>query len=248
MLWRHMVIFFQFFLQREQTASTHKRGKWSNMRIFTFISSFHLFMASASGIILAWMFYASETPWLIDLNGNRALIGLSKDVSIDQWINSLTSNYSLSQTVNTSESVRRLLLLHYRFSSLCLLLTSVLLFFITMLAARNRVLTLFTHLALITWLWIFGMVLKSYAPNSIHLRLYLFAIVSSIIGTLSYFAHLYKSRNRIIQQQQQKREMLQEKSKVQWIPICSIYRYRYRYMWASQTPGGFEKNKYSQYK
>lgn len=177
-------------------------------------SSSWVSLASASGIILSWMFVSSDNPWLIDSRANSLLVNkwtpgnsdLANSASIDQWLNNLQYD-----SRNASEPVKQLLLMHYRFSSQCFLLSSVLLCFITMLAARNRVLTLMTHISLLIWLWIFGSVMRPYSENSLHKRLYFFSLASSVVAIICYLVHLYSIRNRIIQQEHQKRELKEQR-------------------------------------
>ncbi len=219
--------------QKRQDNGSHHHQTY-DMRVFTFISSFHLLLASASGIILAWIFVFNDHPWNVDAHANQLLINkwmmssmpsITDNVTldgssssnrttviipnVDHWLN----NLQFENSRNATEAVKQLLLLHYKFSSHCLLLSSILLCFITMLAARNRVLTLMTHIFLLAWLWLFGVVMRPYAEQSLHKRLYLFSLIAGIVALVSYLIHLYLIRNRIIQQQEQERELREQKRK-----------------------------------
>ncbi|KAL9653939.1 hypothetical protein ABK040_014152 [Willaertia magna] len=157
------------------------------MRFLIFTSSLYLFLAASAGVLLSWMFIANDDPWLIDSHSNKELLFGNQNITFDEYFNSLQSNLT---TVSPSESVKSILRLHYQFTSMLLFLTSILLLFVVFLAARNRIITLSTHIMFGIWLITFAYLMKPYARTSIHTKLFMIVLISNIIGTVMYILHL----------------------------------------------------------
>ncbi|KAL9653946.1 hypothetical protein ABK040_014159 [Willaertia magna] len=163
------------------------------MRFLIFASSLYLFLAASAGVLLSWMFIANDDPWLIDSHSNKELLFGNQNITFDEYFNSLQSNLT---TVSPSESVKSILRLHYQFTSMLLFLTSILLLFVVFLAARNRIITLSTHIMFGIWLITFAYLMKPYARTSIHTKLFMIVLISNIIGTVMYILHLVQRKKK----------------------------------------------------
>jgi hypothetical protein len=138
--------------------------------------------------LLSWVFFASNTPWLIDRPGNNALLG-NGTVTVDQWLQSLRSNLTNDAV---EPIIKEMLYVHYRFSAMVFLLASFLIVFIVFLASRNRILNLMTHLMFGVWMILFGIVMKPFSENSLHARLYFALLLLNGIGIITYTIYLRK--------------------------------------------------------
>lgn len=146
-------------------------------------------LGGTAGVLLSWIFFVSPDPWLLDNTGNRNLIVGQNNITINQWLESLSSNLTNDQV---EPIIRQMLHVHYKFSSLVFLLASILIVFIVFLAPRNRALNLLTHIAFGIWLILFGIVMKPFAENSRHMRFYLTLVALNIVGTITYVIYLFK--------------------------------------------------------
>ncbi|EFC49746.1 predicted protein [Naegleria gruberi] len=173
------------------------------MRFLTFTSSLIIYLLAAIGCLLSWMYYVNDAPWTIDNNSNNALLG-SSNLSMDQFLSSLKSD-SFSDPKQASQIVKQLLTAQYQFSALCFLLSSALILLIVFFATRNRTLTLWTHVALSVWLILFGLVLKPYSQQSLHNKIYYFALVGNFIALALYAVHLRNIRALRLEKQAEKK-------------------------------------------
>ncbi|KAF0983982.1 hypothetical protein FDP41_007897 [Naegleria fowleri] len=165
------------------------------MRFLVFASSLYLYLLAAFGCLISWMYLVNEEPWLIDEKSNREILGVTSDISMDHYFESLRS--SLSSSSHVGQSIKALLRAHYQFSCLVFLLSSVLILLIVFFATRNRMLTLLTHMALGVWLIAFGFVMKPMnAGGSYHAKIYWVAVASNIVGTILYILHLTTSSSK----------------------------------------------------
>ncbi|KAG2393415.1 hypothetical protein C9374_006946 [Naegleria lovaniensis] len=166
------------------------------MRFLVFASSLYLYLLAAFGCLISWMYLVNDEPWLIDEKSNREILGITSDISVDHYLESLRSELSPSKQA-VGQSIKTLLRAHYQFSCLVFLLSSVLILLIVFFATRNRMLTLLTHVALGIWLIAFGFVMKPMnAGGSYHAKIFWAAVASNIVGTILYILHLSTSSSK----------------------------------------------------
>jgi hypothetical protein len=152
------------------------------------------------------MFLVHKEPWMLDNEGNKYLVHHSNNnISTTEWIDSLQSNFDNNST-QTVEAVKILLQSHYQFSCIMLLLSSLLVLFISLFAARNQTLLLSTHVFLAIWLWVFGAYMRSFASHSIHQRMYYFAMISNLFGTIACLIHIMTKKPTQGEQEQQQQQ------------------------------------------
>jgi len=173
------------------------------MRFLVFGSSIYLYLAASAGCLLSWMYYVHDAPWTIDSKSNTQLSG----IPISEFLSSLRSEKSNS----APQLVQQLLLANYKFSALSLLLSSILLLLIVFFAAKNRTLTLMTHLSFGVWLIGFGVVMQPFSGESLHSKLYYTIVVANVIGTCMYVVHLVNIRNLIKKKQHEANHAKEEK-------------------------------------
>ena len=84
--------------------------------------------------------------------------------------------------------------LHYKLSSLAIMLASFLLLFILFFQSRNRALVFFVNSFVVIWLCLFGYIFEGFKQKSIHFKIYFTLLIGNLIGFVFYIIFLIKGR------------------------------------------------------
>eukprot|EP01080_Neovahlkampfia_damariscottae_P010089 gene10089-2511_t len=188
--WSQEMVSFDDIPQKDSKFPDYGRNFRTNQLVdkhLNFKAVFNLFEAATSGIILSWLLFSSE-PYNIDLISNKILLGITSNQTITQWIHTLSPQHG--------DAIQTFFELHYKLSSLSIMLASFFLLFILFFQSKNKALVFFVNSFVVIWLCLFGYVFQGFKEKSVHLRIYLTLLIGNIVGFIFYTIFLIKGRKK----------------------------------------------------